>query len=102
MKASRTLLFILSVFLLFGIAWFAFPAEGVSLGKLNLRFPSYAEARMEEQEAVDVDKVLDDVNKSFEMTCSKTQPGIFPRLPDRQPEPHLSAQKRLYLFRQAV
>ena len=73
MKASHTLLFILSVFLLFGIAWFAFPAEGVSVGGLTLRFPSFAEAQMEEQETVDVDKVLSDVNKSFEMTCSTTQ-----------------------------
>ena len=73
MKASHTLLFILSVFLLLGIAWFAFPAEGVSLGGLDLRFPSYAEAKVEEREAVDVDAVLKDVSKSFEMTCSQTE-----------------------------
>ena len=73
MKASHTLLFILSVFLLFGIAWFVFPAEGVSLGGLDLRFPSYAEAKTKEPEIVDVDAVLKDVSKSFEMACSQTE-----------------------------
>ncbi|MBP5573855.1 MAG: hypothetical protein J6X40_06795 [Bacteroidales bacterium] len=72
MKASRTLLFILSVFLLLGIAWFAFPAEGVALGKLELRFPSYAQDKMGEEEGPDVDAILDEVSKSFEMTCSET------------------------------
>ena len=73
MKASHTLLFILSVFLLLGIAWFVFPAEGVSIGDLDLHFPSYAEARTEKQEAVDVDAVLKDVSKSFEMSCSENE-----------------------------
>ena len=73
MKASRVLVFILAVFALLGIAWAAFPADGVEVGALNLRFPSYAEDRMGKQEEVDVDDVLEKVSKSFEMTCSDTQ-----------------------------
>ena len=72
MKTSRTLLFILSVFLLLGIGWFAFPAEGFSVGKLDLRFPSYAEDRMGPQATIDVDSVLNKVSKSFEMSVSET------------------------------
>ena len=72
MKTSRTLLFILSVFLLLGVGWFFFPAEGFSIGKLDLRFPSYAEDRMGPQATVDVDSVLNKVNKSFEMSVSET------------------------------
>ena len=73
MKASRVLVFILSVFVLLGIAWATFPADGLDVGALTLRFPSYEEDRMGEQEEVDVDDVLDKVSKSFEMTCSETQ-----------------------------
>ena len=72
MKASRTLLFILSVFLLLGLSWFAFPADGLALGGLELRFPSYAQDRMGEEEDLDVDALLDEVSKSFEMSCSET------------------------------
>ena len=73
MKASRTLIFILSVFILLGIGWLVFPAEGVSVGGLELHFPSYAEDRMGRPEELDVDAILDNVSKSFEMTCSETQ-----------------------------
>lgn len=73
MKASRVLVFILSIFVILGIGWAAFPAEGISLGSMTLRFPSYAEDRMGNQEEVDVDEVLNRVSKSFEMTCSETQ-----------------------------
>ena len=72
MKASRTLLFILSVFLLLGLSWFVFPADGLALGGLELRFPSYAQDRMGEEEDLDVDAFLDEVSKSFEMSCSET------------------------------
>ena len=72
MKASRTLIFILSVFLLLGIAWFAFPSEGVTVGDLELRFPSYAQDKLGEEKAPDVDAILNEVSKSFEMTCSET------------------------------
>ena len=70
MKASRTLLFILSVFVLLGTGWFAFPAEGVTLGDFSLRFPSYEEDRLGEKEAPDVDAILDKVSKSLEMRVS--------------------------------
>ena len=72
MKSIRVLLFIVCVFLLLSVGWFFFPAEGVKVGPLNLRFPSLAEAVQGEEEAVDVDAVIDNVNKSFEMTCSET------------------------------
>ena len=72
MKSIRVLLFIVCVFLLLGVAWFFFPVEGVKVGPLNLRFPSLAQAVQGEEEAVDVDAVIDNVNKSFEMTCSET------------------------------
>ncbi len=72
MKASRTLLFILSVFILLGLAWFVFPEQGVAIGNTTLRFPSYAEDRLGPEQALDVDSVLDNVNKSYEMTVSGT------------------------------
>lgn len=72
MKTSHTLLFILAVFLLLGISWFCFPAEGIAVGNTNLRFPSYAEDKLGPEEVVDVDAVLENVNKSFEMSVSET------------------------------
>ena len=73
MKPVKTLIFIFSVMLLLVAGWFVFPAEGFDLGGLNLRFPSYAEEREENQaQEVDVDAVMDNVKRSFEMTCSET------------------------------
>ena len=70
MKPIRTLIFLFSVMLFLGVVWYVFPAEGVAVGALNLRFPSYAEDTAPEKEEVDVDAVLSKVNKSFEMTVS--------------------------------
>ena len=70
MKAIRTLIFIFSVILILGVAWYFFPAEGLAVGNYTLRFPSYAEDMAPVQEEVNVDAVIDKVNKSFEMTCS--------------------------------
>ena len=70
MKPIRILIFILSIILILGVAWYFFPAEGLAVGKHALRFPSYEEDVAPEQEEVDVDAVLNKVNKSFEMTCS--------------------------------
>jgi len=70
MKAIRTLIFIFSVILILGVAWYFFPAEGLAIGNYTLRFPSYAEDMAPAKEEVDVDAVIDKVNKSFEMTCS--------------------------------
>ena len=72
MKTSHTLLFILSVFAFLGIGWYVFPAEGVEVGSLTLRFPSYEEDRKGETDALDVDSVLSNVSKSFEMSVSET------------------------------
>ena len=72
MKAQKTLIFILSVFLLLGVVWFLFPAEGVAVGKTTLRFPSYAEDQLGPEKTVDVDEVLKKVSQSFEMSVSET------------------------------
>ena len=72
MKTSHTLLFILFVFALLGLGWYVFPAEGIPAGDLTLRFPSYEEDRMGEQDALDVDMVLSNVSKSLEMSVSET------------------------------
>ena len=55
-----------------GFGWYFFPAEGVSVGDMNLRFPSYAEDRMPKEEDLDVDDILEKVSKSFEMSVSET------------------------------
>ena len=70
MKPIRILIFIFSIILILGVAWFFFPAEGLAIGDHALRFPSYEEDVAPVQEEVDVDNVLNKVNKSFEMTCS--------------------------------
>ena len=72
MKAPRTLLFILSVFLLLGVSWLMFPAEGIAVGRTTLHFPSYAEDRQGPEEVLDVDSVLNQVSQSFEMSVSET------------------------------
>ena len=72
MKSSHTLLFILSVFALLGVTWLFFPAEGIAVGNTTLRFPSYAEDRLGPEKVVDVDSVLQNVNKSFEMSVSNS------------------------------
>jgi lysophospholipase L1-like esterase len=73
MKPIKTLIFIFSVMLLLVAGWYFFPAEGVSVGGFVLRFPSYAdESTGNAEEEVDVDAVMDEVKKSFEMTCSET------------------------------
>ena len=68
MKAIKVLIFIFSIIALLGIGWYFFPAEGVKVGDLDLRYPSYAEEKEStDQKEVNVDEVLDKVNKSFEM-----------------------------------
>ena len=58
MKPIRTLIFILSVIVILGAGWYFFPAEGLAIGGLNLRFPSYADDSHPKQAEVDVDDVL--------------------------------------------
>ena len=73
MKPRRILLFIFSVIALLVAGWFFFPAEGLSVGGLGLRFPSLA-ADLDEgkEEDMDVDAVMNKVKRSFEMNCSET------------------------------
>ena len=70
MKPIRILIFIFSVILLLGVTWYFFPAEGLAIGGHTLRFPSFAEDSAPVKEEVNVDDVLNKVNKSFEMTVS--------------------------------
>ena len=70
MKASRTLIFILSVFLLLGIGWYVFPADGITIGSRQLHFPSYEEDKMGIVEGPDIDDILNKVSQSFEMSVS--------------------------------
>jgi lysophospholipase L1-like esterase len=73
MRPIRTLVFIFAVIAILLAGWFFFPAEGLAVGGFTLRFPSYAADRDEGQpEEVNVDAVIDEVKKSFEMTCSET------------------------------
>ena len=70
MKAIRTLIFLFSVMLLLGVAWYFFPTDGIAIGSTTLRFPSYAEHKAPAKKVVNVDSVLKNVNRSIEMTCS--------------------------------
>ena len=70
MKPIRILIFIFSVILLLGVTWFFFPSDGLAIGGMTLRFPSFAEDSAPVEEEVNVDDVLNKVNKSFEMTVS--------------------------------
>lgn len=80
MKASRILLFILSVILILGLTWAVFPQGGIEVGGTTLRFASYEEASSSiNEEAVDVDKVLSEVEQSFRLLSGSQQdtPQIF-------------------------
>jgi len=72
MKPIKTLIFILSIMLLLGVAWYFFPADGIKVGPINLRFASLAEKQAEENDEVDVDAVRERVKQSYEMTCNET------------------------------
>lgn len=71
MKPTKILIFIFSIMLLLGVVWCFFPAEGIAMGPINLRFPSLAEEQSPKRKEVNVDDVLERVNQSFDMTCSK-------------------------------
>ena len=70
MKTIRTLIFILSVIILLGLAWYFFPADGLAVGNRILRFPSYAEDVAPAEKEVNVNEVLNNVKNSFVMSCS--------------------------------
>ena len=59
MKARQVLIFIIGVFALLGVGWLAFPADGIPVGPMTFRFPSYKERIAEEAEVkVNVDSIL--------------------------------------------
>lgn len=65
MKARQVLLFVLGVFALLGVGWLAFPADGVPVGSVTLRFPSYKDRIAEAEEVkVDVDSILTAVQET--------------------------------------
>ena len=70
MKLHKIFLFFVAVFALLFACWYFFPSEGVDVGGVKLRFPSY-EAALEDlrngDSAVDVDSVLLAVQKGYEM-----------------------------------
>ncbi len=70
MKPFKTLLFIFSVFTLLAAMWFTFPENGIVLGSVTLRFPTYADARKNKPAEVDIDSVLNTVEKGFKMNLS--------------------------------
>ncbi len=74
MKASRILVFILSVILILGVTWAVFPQGGIVVGGTTLRFASYEEDSSNiNEEVVDVDKVLSEVEQSFRMLSGSQQ-----------------------------
>lgn len=73
MKARQVVIFLMGVFALLGAGWLAFPAEGVDVGGMNLRFASYRKMVQEASEAkVDVDSVLSAVGGRFAMRDADT------------------------------
>ena len=87
MKQHQVLLFILGVFALLGIAWAAFPADGVTVAGVSLRFLSYAESlERANEKKVDVDSVLNSVGRSFTLAEADTlsyYKAFFRDNPDR-------------------
>ena len=68
MKAGKVLAFILGVFVLMGIGWVLWPAEGIDVFGYSLRFPSMKRKLAEAGEkTVDVDAVIDAVEESFKV-----------------------------------
>ena len=70
MKLHKIFFFLVAVFALIFACWYIFPAEGVDVGGVKLRFPSYEKALADLRDgksAVDVDSVLLAVQKSYEM-----------------------------------
>lgn len=68
MKAGKVLAFILGVFILMGIGWVFWPAEGIVVFGYTLRFPSMQRKLAEaEEKEVDVDAVIDAVENSFQI-----------------------------------
>ena len=86
MKAKEVLLFILGVFALLGVLWWAAPADGVPVGPMTLRFASYQRSIRDANETkVDVDSVLWAVEQRFHMEQDTLQyyRKFFYENPDR-------------------
>ena len=68
MKARQVVIFLFGVFALLGIGWLFFPADGIPVGPLTVRFASYEGALRDAREKkVDVDSVLMAVENRFRM-----------------------------------
>ena len=68
MKAWKVLLFICGVLALFCIGWAVFPAEGVEVGDIRLKFASIRRQMMQANESrIDVDSLVRAIDGSFVM-----------------------------------
>lgn len=70
MKPHNVLFFLLTVYALVLLIWFSFPAKGIEIGGVNLKFPNYETYLADLQDStveVDVDAVLQAVQQSYEM-----------------------------------
>ena len=66
MKASKVLVFILGVFSLLAAGWIMYPAGGINVGGMNLRFASYRKALEDANEKkVDVDALVQALEEGF-------------------------------------
>ncbi|MBR1927239.1 MAG: hypothetical protein IJ840_05770 [Bacteroidales bacterium] len=74
MKPQKIVLFFLALFSLMFACWYFFPSEGVEVGGVRLRFPSYESALQDLENqgtAIDVDSVLLAVRESYEMVMEQ-------------------------------
>ncbi len=72
MKITQVFLFFAVVLALLAVMWRFYPAGGVEAFGRTWRFPSYADAALAEEPAVDVDSVLAALNASTDMQYSSS------------------------------
>ena len=86
MKARQVLIFISSILAVMVLLWAVMPPDGVAAGGLQLRFASYrADLREASEVKVDVDSVLEAVNRRFavEQDTLNYYRKFFTENPDR-------------------
>ena len=70
MRPHKIFLFFIGLFALMFACWYLFPSEGVEVGGVRLRFPSYESSLQDladKKAAIDLDSLLQAVQKSYEM-----------------------------------
>ena len=58
-KPLHTLLFSISSFAVLGLISFVFPKDGIKLGEMELKFPTFASLFESKQEKIDISKILE-------------------------------------------